>query len=200
MASGGTGVEPPLPEWVEVSSLLPRTFAFVDVCGFTAYTDRHGPLAATELLTSFRAATRAVAVRRGVRVVKWLGDGVMIVGAEPGPVIATAAELFTRMDAEEFAIHGGVAGGDVLLFEGDDYVGRPVNIAARLCDAANPGELLVVGLDGAIPEWVESVATLSVRVDGIGDLIGVRSLRSRSASELLDIAVSQHPSDSRLSP
>jgi class 3 adenylate cyclase len=35
-----------------------------------------------------------------------------------------------------------VSGGDVILFEGDDYIGSPVNLAARLCDVAAPGEVL----------------------------------------------------------
>jgi class 3 adenylate cyclase len=36
-----------------------------------------------------------------------------------------------------------MAGGEVILFEGDDYIGSPVNLAARLCDGAHPGEVLV---------------------------------------------------------
>ena len=40
-------------------------------------------------------------------------------------------------------LRGGVAAGRVILFEGDDYIGRPVNLAARLCDEAEPHQLLV---------------------------------------------------------
>ena len=36
-----------------------------------------------------------------------------------------------------------MATGLALLFEGDDYIGSAVNLAARLCDAAGPGEVLV---------------------------------------------------------
>ena len=36
-----------------------------------------------------------------------------------------------------------MATGRALLFEGDDYIGSAVNLAARLCDAAGPGEVLV---------------------------------------------------------
>jgi class 3 adenylate cyclase len=32
----------------------------------------------------------------------------------------------------------------VILFEGDDYIGHAVNIAARLCDEAAPREVLAV--------------------------------------------------------
>ena len=76
----GTGIEPPVPEWVDVSQTLERWFAFVDVCGFTTFTERNGTPAALEVLTRFRSAVRAVTGRRGVRVLKWLGDGAMLVG------------------------------------------------------------------------------------------------------------------------
>jgi len=173
----GTGVERPVPEWVEVSQSLYRCFAFVDVCGFTAYTDREGTRAATEVLTRFRSAVRDVAVRRGVRVTKWLGDGVMLVGTQPGPVTATVAELMLRFRSDPFEIHAGIAAGTVLLFEGDDYVGRPVNLAARLCEAAGEGEVLCLALDHELPDWVRVGGHVTVRALGIGDISGVSQLR-----------------------
>jgi adenylate cyclase len=33
----------------------------------------------------------------------------------------------------------------VILFEGDDYIGGPVNLASRLSDVASPGEILASG-------------------------------------------------------
>lgn len=173
----GTGTERPVPEWVEVNQSLYRCFAFVDLCGFTAFTDREGTLAATEVLTRFRSAARDVAARRGVRVIKWLGDGVMLVGTTPGPVVATAAELMLRFRHDPFEVHAGIAGGTVLLFEGDDYIGRPVNLAARLCEAAGPGEVLCLGLDDEMPEWVDVAGHVNVRAVGIGDISGVSRLR-----------------------
>lgn len=172
----GTGVERPVPEWVEVSQSLYRVFSFVDVCGFTSYTDRHGTHAAIEVLTRFRSAARDVTGRRGVQVLKWLGDGVMLVGDEPGPVIAATAELLLRFRDDEFEIHGGIAGGTVLLFEGDDYIGRPVNLAARLCEAAAANEILAHGLDDELPEWVERTGMVTVRAMGIGDISEVAQL------------------------
>ena len=171
----GTGVERPVPEWVEVSQSLHRVFAFVDICGFTAYTDQHGTHAAVELLTRFRSAVRDVTARRGVRVIKWLGDGVMLVGINEGPVIAAVAELLLRFREDDFEIHAGLAGGTVLLFEGDDYIGRPVNLAARICEAAGPGEMLASGLTD-LPEWVRVGQHVTVQALGIGDLPGVAVL------------------------
>jgi class 3 adenylate cyclase len=44
----------------------------------------------------------------------------------------------------------------VIVFEGDDFIGMPINLASRLCDAAAPGEVLVseevrTALDRAYP-------------------------------------------------
>jgi class 3 adenylate cyclase len=40
------------------------------------------------------------------------------------------------------ALRAGIAAGPVILFEGDDYIGQPVNLASRLCDLAHPHEVL----------------------------------------------------------
>jgi class 3 adenylate cyclase len=172
----GTGIEPPVPEWVDVAQTLERWFAFIDVCGFTTFTERRGTPAALEVLTRFRSAVRAVTGRRGVRVLKWMGDGAMLVGVAPGPVIAAVCELRLRFDDDDFDIHAGIAGGHVLLFEGDDYIGPAANHASRLCEAAAPGEVLAVGVASHLPDWVEVVEQLSVYAPGIGDLEGVYKL------------------------
>ncbi|MEZ5322416.1 MAG: hypothetical protein R2698_10150 [Microthrixaceae bacterium] len=174
----GGGVDRPVLDATSPIPSLYRVFAFVDVCGFTGFTDRYGAHAATHKLTRFRAICRDVTVRRGVRVAKWLGDGVMLVGTSAGPVIATVAELFLRFDSEDIDIHAGIAAGTVLLFEGDDYIGRPVNLAARLCEAAAANEILASGLDDALPQWVERQGSVTVRAVGIGDVPGVSQLRA----------------------
>ncbi|MEZ5253638.1 MAG: adenylate/guanylate cyclase domain-containing protein [Microthrixaceae bacterium] len=176
IAPQGTGIERPVPEWVELNQAIYRAFAFVDLCGFTNYTDKNGAHAATELLARFRSATRDVTTRRGTRVAKWLGDGVMLVGTSAGPIVATVAELQLRFLNDEFDIHAGVAAGPVLLFEGDDYIGRAVNLAARLCEAAAPGEILAYGIGDSIPEWVRPAKSVTVRAMGIGDVSGVMQL------------------------
>jgi adenylate cyclase len=157
--------------------LVERAFAFVDLCGFTRFIAEHGEHAAIDALTTFRTDTRAVATRRGVRVAKWLGDGAMLVGVDIGPAIATAAELVARFHGRSLVLRGGVADGWALLFEGDDYIGRPVNLASRLCDAARPGELLAVGYPArALPTWIQVRATRDLTLRGIGRLRRVQSL------------------------
>jgi hypothetical protein len=180
----GTGVEPPHHDSPSVANPLHRTFAFVDVCGFTAYVDGHGAHAAIDVLMKFRSVAREVAARRGVRVAKWLGDGVMLVGVEPGPTVAAAAEMVARFHGSGIDIHVGLAEGPVLLFEGDDYIGRPVNLAARLCDAAGPNEILGLVQPEGLPSWVRVDGRVTVRVTGVGDVDRVSQLSV--ASDVLD--------------
>lgn len=178
--SESMGIDPPGPhDRVGEPIAVQRTFAFVDITGFTAYCDQYGEHEAIALLTQFRNLVRDVAGRRGVRVAKWLGDGAMLVGVEEGPVVATAAELVARCTAQHLDTHAGLVTGTVLLFEGDDYVGRPANLASRLCDAAEPGEILAGRLVQPLPDWVEVRDAVIVRVAGVGDLGDVVSLGVR---------------------
>lgn len=154
-----------------------RTFCFVDLSGFTAYTRTKGPHAAVRLLGEFRQVTRNVAAKRGVRVAKWLGDGVMVVGTEPTPTIAFGAHLVHHFRDSGLKVRVGIATGIALLFEGDDYIGEPVNLAAKLCSAAEPGEMLAVTDTTNLPSWVRSEEDISVRIKGIGSVGGVHRLK-----------------------
>ena len=83
--------------------------------------------------------------RAGVRVAKWLGDGLMVVAVEQADAVAFALDL-ERQASEcctPLSLRIGIASGYALLFEGDDYIGSAVNLASRLCDAAGPGEVLL---------------------------------------------------------
>jgi adenylate cyclase len=157
--------------------LVERAFAFVDLCGFTGFMATNGEHAAIDALEMLHRVTGDVATRRGVRVAKWLGDGAMLVGVDVGPTIATAAELVARFEGESFALRGGVAHGEALLFGGNDYVGRPVNLAARLCSVARPGELLAVGYPArALPTWIAVLGTRDVTLRGLGRFRRIQSL------------------------
>lgn len=120
-----------------------RTFAFVDVSGFTAFTDSRGDAAAVHVLETIRGSIRRLSSVHGVRIAKWLGDGAMIVGVEPEPVIEAVVDMIdANREATELALRAGVATGDVILFEGDDHIGQAVNLASRLSDLANDDEIL----------------------------------------------------------
>jgi adenylate cyclase len=187
-----SGTEQPR-ELADAIPLVERAFAFMDLCGFTSFIANNGEHAAIEALTSFRALTRELATRRGVRVAKWLGDGAMLVGVEVGPTIAAAAELIARYEGHRLALRGGLAHGRVLIFDGDDYIGRPANMAARLCQAARPGELLAVGYPtGALPAWIRVLDTRSVTLRGLGRFRRVQELGLVADLELPSLTSSPH--------
>lgn len=121
-----------------------RGFAFIDLSGFTGYTDAEGDVRAVELLRTFRIAVRDAASSRGVRIAKWLGDGAMLVGVETEPLVEAVVDIEERISTSGggLPLRAGIAVGPVILFEGDDYIGHAVNLAARLCDEAAPGEVL----------------------------------------------------------
>lgn len=121
-----------------------RWFAFVDLSGFTSFGDEFGDEASVRVLTLFRSAVRKVATDFGVRIAKWLGDGCMLVSVEPGQLVAAVCELeqLTQELDLPLEMHAGMAGGAVILLEGDDYTGRSVNLAARLATAAQRSEVL----------------------------------------------------------
>ncbi len=154
-----------------------RTFCFADLSGFTAFTRDNGPHAAVRQLGQFRRIARNVAAKRGVRVAKWLGDGAMLVGTEAPPTIALGAHLVHAFSDSEIQVRVGIATGIALLFEGDDYIGEAVNLAAKLCAAANPDEILAVAERNDLPDWIVGEDNVTVRIKGVGAIGGVRRLR-----------------------
>jgi class 3 adenylate cyclase len=133
-----------------------RCFAFVDLCGFTSFTEHFGDERTVIVLASFRTRVREIAARRGVRVTKWLGDGAMLSSVDTQSVVAMVLELgCTVPEAVPLEIRAGVAAGPVIMFEGDDYIGRATNVASRLCDAAAPGQVLATReVVSHVPRWV----------------------------------------------
>ena len=162
-----------------------RSFAFVDLCGFTAFTESNGSGQATQLLAAFRAATRDIASRRGVRIAKWLGDGAMIVGVDAQPVLELLLEVEHRAANSSLALRHGVTFGKAILFEGDDYIGSVVNLAKRLCDAAAPHEILIgPDVDRYVPPWGE--------VDDVGEL-PIKGFDELLRRHRLELRVMRHP-------
>jgi adenylate cyclase len=145
-----------------------RCFAFLDLCGFTAFTERFGDEQTVLVLASFRTRVREVAARRGVRVTKWLGDGAMLSSGDTPSVVSMVVELASMVPTEvPLQIRAGLAQGPVIMFEGDDYIGRATNVAARLCDAAPAGQILATGeVASRAPLWVSAGPALSYPAQG----------------------------------
>jgi adenylate cyclase len=127
-----------------VTAVVERCVAFVDLSGSSAFLERRGPGATAAVLTQLRVVLRRAASEHGVRIVKWLGDGAMLCGAELPAVARCVTAAVDELGAEgPLPLRAGVCSGSMILFEGEDYVGAAVNKAARLCAAARPGQVLV---------------------------------------------------------
>ncbi|MDH3755542.1 MAG: adenylate/guanylate cyclase domain-containing protein [Acidimicrobiia bacterium] len=152
-----------------------RTFGFIDLSGFTRFTEEHGDAEAVKVLARFRAAVRDVSARRAVRVAKWLGDGAMLVSIEREPLVEAVVDIQHRISdcASPLPLRAGIAVGPVMMFEGDDYIGLAVNLAARLCDIAPPGKVIapadivssLMVNTVAVPMGTASIKGLSAPVD-----------------------------------
>ena len=161
---------------------VPRTFLFVDLSGFTNYTAAFGDDAAGRLLGAFRAIVREVASEKGVRIAKWLGDGLMAVAVDQEDGIVFALELEARAAevCSPLALRSGIATGYALLFEGDDYIGSAVNMAARLCDAAGPFDVLLPTMQiERLPEGVVANEHAPLELRGFPGPIDVVELSGR---------------------
>src|SRR5207245_7849183 len=147
-----------------------------DLSGFTSFGDEFGDEASVRVLTLFRSAVRKVATDFGVRIAKWLGDGCMMVSVEPTQLVAAvcALERLTRELELPLEMHAGMAGGAVILLEGDDYTGRCVNLAARLCSVAERGEVLCTPeLANQAPEGTPVAPAGMITVPGLHDPVAV---------------------------
>lgn len=161
---------------------FPRTFIFVDLSGFTNYMETNGDRRATALLAEFRAVARAIASERGVRIDKFLGDGLMAVAVEQIEGVTFALELDRRAETvcAPLKLRIGIATGDTMLFEGDDYIGPAPNLAARLCDsAAGIGVLIATEQISELPHGVTAQSREAIELRGFADPIEVSVLVGR---------------------
>ena len=121
----------------------PPAVAFVDLAGFTSLTvERGDEAAASAAATLFDLADRAVRAGSG-RVVKQLGDGVLLrLPDSESAILAVAAVVASTSEAGLPPAHAGIAAGPVFIRDGDVF-GRTVNLASRIADRAAPDEILV---------------------------------------------------------
>lgn len=114
--------------------------AFADLTGYTRLTEEAGELQALDAVERFVDAVEAT-LPDDARVVKTIGDEVMIVGTDPSALIDWAVG-FQRLQSERPLPRIGIHYGDALYRDGD-YYGRDVNIAARIAARSAGGEVLV---------------------------------------------------------
>jgi adenylate cyclase len=115
------------------------TVIFTDLEDFTTYTEAAGDDAASRLLLRHHRESTAIVRRRGGRVLKRLGDGLMLTFPDPGAAVLACLELG---EIAPLRLRAGIHGGTVVLTD-DDVIGHVVNVAARVTASAAGGELVV---------------------------------------------------------
>ncbi len=116
---------------------------FADLVGFTRVGEEVPPDELGRIAIGLEELALDVAVQP-VRLVKSLGDGVMLVSPEPAPLVSFALELVERIDMIDTGmpqLRVGLASGPA-LHRATDWFGRPVNLASRLSAVARPGSVL----------------------------------------------------------
>jgi adenylate cyclase len=115
-------------------------FCFVDLTGFTRYTEEEGDEEAFDLVERFVETVEATLPAEAL-IVKTIGDEVMIVS--PDPVMLTEwaigfLGLFQERPQPRVGIHRGRA-----VYRDGDYFGTEVNLAHRVVARALGGEVMV---------------------------------------------------------
>lgn len=127
-----------------------RTILFTDIVGSTRLTQRLGDSAAMGILRDHDRIVRGAIDRRGGSVVKHTGDGLMAsfraVTSALEAAVAIQRDLADRNRTAEqpLDVRIGLAAGEPVV-EQDDLFGAAVQLAARLCERAGSGTILVSG-------------------------------------------------------
>lgn len=119
------------------------TVCFADLVGFTSLGEEVPPDELGRLAVRLEALTTEV-IAPPARLVKTIGDAVMLVSTEPEPLLDAGLALLDAAAAEgdDFPqLRAGVAIGSALGRAGD-WFGRPVNLASRITGVARPGSVL----------------------------------------------------------
>jgi adenylate cyclase len=169
-----------------------RAIAFADLAGYTALTEVHGDVGAADVAQRFFELARSVLVG-DARIVKTIGDAVMIVAAEPEHGLRIGLDLLRAVEREpDFpGIRVGVHHG-AIVERGGDVFGATVNVAARLTAHAGVGQLLTTAAIATRVEHHPQLTTTTlgaVWLKNVSDPVEVYAVAdhtSEASSQVLD--------------
>jgi adenylate cyclase len=143
------------------------TIVFIDVESFTKLTETEGDQAAIDLLARVDALVRPLALEHGGKVVKNIGDALMLAFRRADDAVSLARGLHeaARHDASMPGLRIGMHRGPA-IYRGGDYIGTTVNLASRVTGTATAGQTV---LTEAVAEQLGDAAPV--------EPIGVRMLR-----------------------
>ena len=150
-----------------------RTFLIADIRGYTTYTAEVGDAAAARLVRRFSALVREVVEAREGKLLELRGDEALVVFVSARQALRAATELQRRLGDEDLprGVGIGLDAGEAVPVD-DGYRGTSLNVAARLCGRAGPGEILAS----------ETVVRLASKVEGI-DYVDLRTLRLKGLDQ-----------------
>jgi class 3 adenylate cyclase/YHS domain-containing protein len=124
------------------SRRIEATFGFIDLAGFTALTETHGDYDAADMAARFAELTRA-ALGAEDRLIKTIGDAVLVASATPGDALDLVERLLMSTAADKTlpSLRAGFHHGPAVERDGDVF-GAAVNLAARVSAEAYAGEVL----------------------------------------------------------
>ena len=142
----------PIPErtpGVAYTASAVRAIVFTDICGSVAQTYQLGDDGHMKMLREHNEIVRAYLSAHEGREVKHTGDGIMAAFSSVAHAVTCATEVQRALDARNATapvplhVSIGISAGEPLTDESDDLFGAAVQLAARLCAAAEPGEIAV---------------------------------------------------------
>jgi adenylate cyclase len=152
------------------------TVAFADLVGFTTMSEHLSALEVSRLAARLLHCAESVLPRHEARLVKSIGDAVMFTARDPVSCCRAAIDLIEAAGNEDGLppVRVGAAHGPVLRAYAD-YFGRTVNLAARLCDTAPAGAVLLHAPETPVTPEAWKAAGLTAKPGGSLKLKGIET-------------------------
>ena len=120
------------------------TIVFIDVESFTTLTETEGDQAAIDLMTRVDSLVRELALGHDGKVVKHIGDALMLAFRRALDAVSFASRLHESAGSDpsipglRVGMHCGPA-----IYRAGDYIGTTVNLASRVTGTATAGQTVV---------------------------------------------------------